>query len=738
MHPSEPSRAQRTFSHVLQQCRAAFRHPREEERFEAAGEAAGNLLDGEYAALDGTPESDKIDCKPGCNFCCYRVIPVDIPEVLRTAAYITEHLSDEQISALKQRLYVYERLVARNFGHGLSLLRPKCPLLVDGLCSAYEARPLVCRGTFSFEVEKCEEAKRNPLQHRGAQRQIPSSGDFPVVRSRIELAMAAQGAMDQALGESGLPAGTHDFARALRIALENPETTKEWLEEEINNFGPALVRPPETLNRPPAADPPQRNYAPGEPASGAFNMAGLALPMYVASMEGNLPEALTLAQGKHPAYALWRIRVPYTYSSGDELIEWREYFRRAMHQFAESKFDPRQAYDGLASYCPHELCFQQLNNRELLSELGQTLANRVAARAMPELSQPIEKPRRPGKIRVGYISRNMRYSSVAPWALGWIMNHGEDIESYAYNLAEQPDNTSLKFKQYATHYFHLSSNHSALDRARLIKTHDLDLLVFLDVGAEPRLTQFATLRLARNQAGAWGGPETSGLPTMDYYLSAEYMEASNGEEHYSEKLVRLPGMGVYYLRDKHRPSTLIKSDFGLDDGPLYVSVQHPAKFAPEWDELYKRINEATGRPVVMVERRIRAAPTVCRRFDRKGIKYVLLPHLNLHDYLALMKIADVVLDTPGWNGGVTTIQALDMGTPVVTLPTDLKRGRQSVAMLKAANAPGLIADSLEAYVSLVTNENLSEATALDLQPQGMYNDLHACRAFDDFLRSLLD
>ncbi len=66
----------------------------------------------------------------------------------------------------------------------------------------------------------------------------------------------------------------------------------------------------------------------------------------------------------------------------------------------------------------------------------------------------------------------------------------------------------------------------------------LHVLVYLDIGIHAILTHLAALRLAPVHYVGWGTPVTSGLPTMDDFLSSELMEPDDGQTHYSEKLVR--------------------------------------------------------------------------------------------------------------------------------------------------------------------------------------------------------
>jgi CRISPR-associated protein Csy1 len=78
------------------------------------------------------------------------------------------------------------------------------------------------------------------------------------------------------------------------------------------------------------------------------------------------------------------------------------------------------------------------------------------------------------------------------------------------------------------------------------------------------------------------------------------------------------------------------------------------------------------------------------RFVEPGI-----PH---GPYLRLNELCDVMLDTLHWSGGNTSLDALAAGLPVVTLPGQLMRGRQSLAMLKTLGVEELVTEDAAQYV----------------------------------------
>ena len=662
-------------------------------------------------------------CRKGCSYCCHRVVLCSIAEVARVARYVRERFSDEDRAHLLERLETYEREVAPHFGRGLTTLRPACPLLVEDKCTVYEARPFFCRGLNSKDAQACKQFRDYP------DRKV----SIPVVNGQMQTVHAIAMGLEHCLAKNGLIAGPHDFARALKIALERPEAIEDWLSGG-QSFEAAHRQRQDQAEPPPNKPPVHPKYGPADEPTGHFDQNGLKLFDYFMA-RGDHRSARAAIQPSHPGYRLAWIRVPMGYASEDQILESRAEFQRAIREFADSPFDPKEAFDGLTVFRMLDLSYQGLNDRDLLAEVGDLVCNRIAAKALSNLTQPIEGPRPSGPIRIGYAGCDLKASSLSPWTLGWLKHHSKDFETFAIHLGEDEDDVSAEFQRLAGHYYHLPRRRPVPEDARTIKELNLDVLVHLDSGTRSRSSQLATLRLARVQCAAWGAPETTGFPTIDYYLSSEMMEPPDGDDHYTEKLIRLPRSGVCYLREAGAVSTLQKSDFGID-GPLIVCVQPSSKFHPAWDHLYRSINEATGQPIVFVDRSTPDRQIVADRMAKAGVRAKYLPHLSGSDYRGLLAAADAVLDTPGWNGGITTVHALDLGRPVITLRMGLKRGRQSACFLELANAAELIARDEQDYVDLATNSERRHEAARELSPNGIYEDIGAVRAFEEFIRSV--
>jgi CRISPR-associated protein Csy1 len=78
----------------------------------------------------------------------------------------------------------------------------------------------------------------------------------------------------------------------------------------------------------------------------------------------------------------------------------------------------------------------------------------------------------------------------------------------------------------------------------------------------------------------------------------------------------------------------------------------------------------------------------------------LLPFVTHDDYKRINALCDVMLDTLHWSGGNTSLDALAMGLPIVTLPGEFMRGRQTMGMLTLLGVEELIAASTDDYLAI--------------------------------------
>jgi predicted O-linked N-acetylglucosamine transferase (SPINDLY family) len=221
----------------------------------------------------------------------------------------------------------------------------------------------------------------------------------------------------------------------------------------------------------------------------------------------------------------------------------------------------------------------------------------------------------------------------------------------------------------------------------------------------PQTMQMAGLRLAPVQCVAWGHPVTTGLPTVDYFLSSELMEPENAQEHYSEKLIRLPNIGVSYPKPYIPPVIKTRSDFQLpDDAIIYLCCQAPFKYLPQYDFIFAEIACRLPQAKFLFLRGTSLELRLKRTFDAIGLNSedycIFLSIPERLDYLMINLLSDVYLDTFTWSGGNTTLEAIACNLPIVTCPGEFMRGRHSDSFLKMLGVTDTIAENEAEYIEI--------------------------------------
>jgi protein O-GlcNAc transferase len=103
---------------------------------------------------------------------------------------------------------------------------------------------------------------------------------------------------------------------------------------------------------------------------------------------------------------------------------------------------------------------------------------------------------------------------------------------------------------------------------------------------------------------------------------------------------------------------------------------------------------------------------IIARFDAHGVRpdQLTLKSASPHrDLLDSYNVVDIALDPLAYSGGLTTLEALWMGVPVITLPGDRFCTRHSLAHLTAAGLTGLVAEDASGYLAR------AEGLAADLE-----------------------
>ncbi len=362
---------------------------------------------------------------------------------------------------------------------------------------------------------------------------------------------------------------------------------------------------------------------------------------------------------------------------------------------------------------PFYLAYQGRNDRDLQALYGAHATRIMAAVHPPWIVAPkVEPPRPGGKIRVGVLSAYFyRHSNWKIPIKGWLA--GLDparFELYGYHIGgRQDDETAVAAA--LCHRF-TAEGRSVAGWAETIRADKLHVLLIPGIGMDPMTTELAALKLAPVQATSWGHPETSGLPSIDHFLSSELMEPSGAEALYTERLIRLPNLSIAYEPIALEPEAVSRAELDLpSEATLYWCCQSLYKYLPRHDDVFARIAAAhpaarflfiayPGDPAVTAVFRARLDAAFAALGLEADAFCRFLPHMSPARFTGVTAATDVFLDSIGWSGCNSTMEALGQGLPVVTMAGDLMRGRHSAAILTMLGLPELIAATTEDYVAL--------------------------------------
>lgn len=451
-------------------------------------------------------------------------------------------------------------------------------------------------------------------------------------------------------------------------------------------------------------------------------------------------------------------RIPLLHNATEEIVEARANYRRELEALCRSVdlADPQvrsQAMTLVGNCQPFFLAYQGENDRDLQAMYGELMV-RIQSACFPQWSRrPPMPPVKPGEpLRIGILSGF--YFLHSNWKMpikGWVEHLDRDrFQLYGYYTGQTMD---AQTEQARTCFHRFVDNVPSQEEwCARIAGDRLHVLLIPEVGMDVMTLRLAALRLAPVQCTSWGHPDTSGLPTIDYYLSSDLMEPDNGQDHYCETLVRLPNLSIYYEPLEIAPAPVGRAHFGLrEDVPLFICTQSLFKYLPQYDEVFPRIAAATGacqfaflsyaKSALLGQNFLRRLQGAFARFGLRCEDYVtLLPSLEAPYYRALNRVADVFLDSIGWSGCNSTMEALACDLPVVTMPGTLMRGRHTHAILQMMGLMDTEARDLDGYVAIASRlaqepewrRAMSEKVAQTRHRA--YRDTECIRGLEEFLR----
>lgn len=317
------------------------------------------------------------------------------------------------------------------------------------------------------------------------------------------------------------------------------------------------------------------------------------------------------------------------------------------------------------------------------------------------------EPIRNRRLRVGYVSGDFRKHPVGSFIQPVIKNHNRmNVEPYLYYCHNVMDTVTLEFMEMALTGWRDISVLNDDQAAELIRNERIDILVDLTGHTtDTRLGIFAR-KPAPVQIAYLGYPDTTGLSTIDYRLTDQYADPPENDSLSVEKLIRIPNS---FLCASAIIETAKSLDKTLDPQAdiVFGSFNMSSKINEKVIRLWAKILSSIPDSRFLLKSNAFSDITVVNRikdmFSQEGINP---ERLDLHgrtptyeEHLNLYNSVDIALDPYPYNGTTTTIEALCMNCPVITLVGSRHSSRVGYSILMNVGLQELITWCEDEYIS---------------------------------------
>lgn len=462
-------------------------------------------------------------------------------------------------------------------------------------------------------------------------------------------------------------------------------------------------------------------------------------------------QALALRPDYAPAaFAACIAQLPILYADTTEIGRQRQAYEQSLHALCRNVEAGRLRGDlakAMATNQPFLLAYQGENDRDLRALYGA-----LSCQVVNGPAAPLPAPPQPGeKIRVGVVSGFFCLHS--NWKVpikGWIGQIDRSrFEIIGYHIGSNRDAETELAASMCDKF--VCRSLEADGWRREIVADAPHALIYPGLCMDNVSATLAAQRLAPVQLTSWGHPETSGMPTIDYYLSSDLMEPPDADSHYTERLVRLPNLSIYYEPENRAPVPVSRAELGLrQDAVAFWCGQSVFKYLPQFDEVFPRIAKEAGNCQFAFIRH-QGSEEVNELFQRRldyafaafGLNATdycaLLPRLSTDQFVAAVGQCDIFLDSIGWSGCNSTLESLPHNLPIVTMAAPLMRGRHSMAILRMMGVTDTIAGTVDDYVATAARLARDQAARQALgrriaeSKHRVYRDQACITALEDLL-----
>ncbi len=433
---------------------------------------------------------------------------------------------------------------------------------------------------------------------------------------------------------------------------------------------------------------------------------GLLLEYGIAlSSNGDLDEAenlLRLGCQQQPTNVNFHSQLGRIYCRTGRVRQGIESYQRAA--FLEPK--KAQHLQRLAYWSNYSSAYTQQSNFQL--------ARLWAKKAYPEhqTGSNTWRDANPDKpLKIGFVSGDFCAHAVSFFITPLLQNiDRKSFQVFAYSDVAKPDAITKEIKALCDSWHDASGQSDELLGAQM-GADQLDVLIDLSGhSANNRLGIFSQ-HIAPIQISWLGYPSTTGLDSINFRITDNIADPQGDQrDYFTEELIRLENSFLCYQPHKDAPAVKAISK-NLKKPIRFGSFNNLAKISSTTLDAWAAALLAVPKSTLYVKRQQlindNAKEHLITEFSKRGIseKRLILKtsKAKIQDHLDEYNNIDIALDTSPYNGTTTTLEALWMGTPIISLSGETHASRVSASILNQLKLEDLVVTTIEDFAQVATS-----------------------------------
>ena len=283
----------------------------------------------------------------------------------------------------------------------------------------------------------------------------------------------------------------------------------------------------------------------------------------------------------------------------------------------------------------------------------------------------------------------------------------------------------------------------------VVMAQKYDIIFYPEVGMDFFTLKCAMHRCAPVQVVTWGHSETTGMHTIDYYISSEYFNKESDFVYFTEKLVRMKSLGTYYnpmeslIEDENVESICAKYKINRSMH-IYNCTQVPAKTVRyEYITMVKQLLQRDPKGVLLMIYMTQPQQVFFKNVFKKYRSRVrLYSYLRREEYQKLVSISHILIDPYPFGSLNTTLDSFRFGKVILALPSLKINGNFCSGFYKKMGVTELVCSSVDEYISKAIRLTSDESYRVGLEKEvqekmsALFHEKESLHEYNAFFRGL--